>query len=260
MLVAFPIGLWIIAFIFDLIAVARGDAALRAAAFYCVIAGCAGALVAAIAGAWDWFTIVPPRSSAKSTGLLHGSLNLLVLILFIWVAARRGDAAAEPDKITLFVMGIGVIILGVSGWLGGTLVYRNQIGVERHYAGAGTLKLRSFDTWTRPICNQSELADGQMLLAVIEKERIVVGRCSEGLFAFGDHCTHRGGSLADGALVDCTVQCPWHGSQFDIRAGRVVSGPAVEKINSYQVEIRSGEVYVKPPVSVPAPSQPRKVA
>jgi len=259
-LVAFPIGLWIMAFFVDLIAVARDDAGLWAAGFYCVIAGCVGAFLAAIAGAWDWLTIVPPRSSAKATGLLHGSLNLLALILYIWVAARLGDAAAKPDKVALWVMGLGVAVLGVTGWMGGTLVYHYQIGVDHRYAGGGSFKVRSFDTWEHPICNQSELADGQMLLAVIDKERVVVGRCAEGLFAFGDHCTHRGGPLSDGALVDCTVQCPWHGSQFDIRTGRVVSGPAVEKVETYQLAIRAGEVYVLPPEPAATPVNPPKAA
>jgi uncharacterized membrane protein/nitrite reductase/ring-hydroxylating ferredoxin subunit len=260
MLVAFPIGLWIMAFIFDLIGVARDSAGLWAAGFYCVIAGCVTAFLAAIPGAWDWLTIVPPRSTAKVRGLLHGSLNVLALVLYIWTAARLGDAAAEPDKITLSIMSVGVVILGISGWLGGTLVYRNQIGVDHRYAGAGRFKMRSFDSWTRPVCNQSELADGQMLLALIGNERIVIGRCSEGLFAFSDHCTHRGGPLSDGALVDCTVQCPWHGSQFDIRTGRVVSGPAEEKLKLYQIEIRAGEVYVKQPELQTTQATPPKAA
>ncbi len=260
MLVAFPIGLWVMAFIFDLIAVARDIPGLWAAGFYCVIAGCVTAFLAAIPGAWDWLTVVPPRSSAKTRGLLHGSLNLLALILFIWIAAHLGDMATKPDKITLSIMAIGVIILGASGWLGGTLVYRNQIGVDHRYASAGKFKMRSLESWSRPVCNQSELADGQMILAVVANERVVVGRCSQGLFAFSDHCTHKGGPLSDGALVDCTVQCPWHGSQFDVRTGRVVAGPAVEKIQIYQLDIRSGEVYVKPPETITKPVAPTKAA
>jgi len=42
------------------------------------------------------------------------------------------------------------------------------------------------------------------------------------------------------------VQCPWHGSQFDLRTGRVVAGPAQNKIMTYKVAIRGGEVYVVP--------------
>ncbi len=162
-----------------------------------------------------------------------------------------------PDALTLFLMGIGVVLLGITGWLGGTLVYRNQIGVDHRFAGAGKLKTRSLDSWSRPVCNQSELGDGQMMLAIAGAERVVVGRCPEGLFAFSDSCTHRGGGLSDGALVGCTVQCPWHGSQFDIRSGRVVAGPAEKRIRIYNIETRNGEVYVKP---LQPAIEPRRVA
>ncbi|HYG53379.1 MAG TPA: DUF2231 domain-containing protein [Flavobacteriales bacterium] len=48
-----------------------------------------------------------------------------------------------------------------------------------------------------------------------------------------DHCTHRGGSLADGAMICETVQCPWHGSQFNTKTGKVLAGPAKENIRVY---------------------------
>jgi uncharacterized membrane protein/nitrite reductase/ring-hydroxylating ferredoxin subunit len=257
MLVAFPIALWVMAFIFDLIGIARGNAGLWAAGFYCLVAGCIGAALAAVPGVIDWLLVVPPKSSAKNRGLLHGSLNVVVLLLFIAVAYRQGSPLTQPDGLNLVLMAIGVVVLGFSGWLGGTLVYRNQIGVDRRYASAGTLKERTLSGWDRPVCNQSELGDGQMLLARVGTDRVVVGRCSEGLFAFSDHCTHRGGPLSDGALVDCTVQCPWHGSQFDIRTGRVVSGPAVDKIEVQPIEVRAGEVYVK---MLPKAVQPKPKA
>ena len=258
MLVSFPIGLWVTAFVFDLIAASGGNRGLLAAGFYCVIAGCIGAVAAALPGTWDWIMTVPPNSSAKSRALIHGSLNVAGLLLFIYVAYRLGSPAAPPDTPTLFLMGIGIVILGITGWLGGTLVYRNQIGVDHRFANSGKLKTRSLDSWSRPVCHQSELGDGQMLLAIVATERVVVGRCSQGLFAFGDSCTHRGGPLSDGALVGCTVQCPWHGSQFDVSTGRVIAGPAEEKIRIYSIETRNGEVYVRPPH---APSiEPRKAA
>ncbi|HEX2330924.1 MAG TPA: DUF2231 domain-containing protein [Candidatus Angelobacter sp.] len=245
MLVSFPIGLWVTGFIFNLIGVSSASATLWGAGFYCVIAGCVGAVLAALPGAVDWWTVVPPQSSAKRRGLLHGSLNVLALIIFITAAYRQGSPATEPDKVALVLMAVGVVMIGISGWLGGTLVYRNQIGVDRRYAGAGKLKERELSGWDRPVCNQSELAQGQMLLARVGQQRVVIGKCPEGLFAFSDSCTHRGGSLSDGALVNCTVQCPWHGSQFDIKTGRVVAGPAENKIDCHPVEVRNGEVYVK---------------
>jgi nitrite reductase/ring-hydroxylating ferredoxin subunit len=84
------------------------------------------------------------------------------------------------------------------------------------------------------------------MLANIQGARVAVGRCSEGIVAFKDACTHKGGPLSDGALVGCTVQCPWHGSQFDVHTGRVVNGPAEEKILTYDVVTRGDEVFVYP--------------
>jgi nitrite reductase/ring-hydroxylating ferredoxin subunit/uncharacterized membrane protein len=246
MLVAFPIGLWIASFAFDVAAIAEGDAALAAAGFYAVIGGCAGAALAAIAGAIDLFGVVPSRSSAKKRGYIHALLNVAALALFIIVAARRGGSAAMPDGPSILLSAISVVLILCSGWLGGTLVYRNQIGVDHRYANAGKWRERKLAGWDQPVCNQSELADGQMMLAEVNGLRVVVGRCPEGVVAFSNHCTHKGGPLADGALVGCTVQCPWHGSQFDVRNGHVVAGPAREEIETYPVEVRGGEVFVMP--------------
>src|SRR5215813_14103748 len=259
MLVAFPIGLWIASWIFDILGSIRDSNYLWAASFYCAVFGICGALLAAVPGAIDWLTVVPPNSSAKNRGAIHGSLNVLILIAFLVIAFRRGSAANPADGIELTISTIAIVTLGISGWLGGTLAYRNQIGVDRRYAGAGQLKERTLDSWERPVCNQSELGDGQVMLAKIQNERVVVARCSDGMVAFSDHCTHKGGPLSDGALVGCTIQCPWHGSQFDIRSGRVVAGPAREKIKTYDIEIRAGEVYVKPAIVIPAevPEQER---
>ena len=243
-LVGFPIAMWVGGFVFDLIGARWPNPGLWAAGFYCVIAGCVCAVMAAAAGIIDWLFTVPPESSAKQRGLIHGGLNSLNLLLFIYVAYRLGSPSAAPDGITLFLMAIGVVILGVAGWMGGTLVYRNQVGVERSYASAGKLKTRSLSGWSKPVCNQSELGDGLMLLLSVGTERVVVGRCAEGLFAFSDHCTHRGGPLSDGALIGCTVQCPWHGSQFDVQSGAVKAGPACDSIAVYKTFTKGGKVFV----------------
>jgi nitrite reductase/ring-hydroxylating ferredoxin subunit len=138
--------------------------------------------------------------------------------------------------------------------------------VDHRYANAGKYRERELRGWDQPVCNQSELSDGQMILAYVGMRKIVVGRCPEGVVAFSNMCTHRGGPLSDGALVGCTVQCPWHGSQFNVHTGRVVAGPANQAIDTYKVEVRNGEVFVSPnvtrtePVSTPAPEGDRRVA
>lgn len=246
MLVAFPIGLLVTSFIFDLVARWRDLPSLSAAAWYCIIAGLIGATLAAIPGVIDLFSVVPPDSSARSRGYKHGIVNGLVMVAFIADAAYRGTPSVMADNTSLVISLVGVVLLGISGWLGATLVYRNQIAVDHRYANAAKYKQVQLTDWNQPVCKASDLSEGQLLLAEIQGARVAVARCSQGVVAFGDQCTHKGGPLSDGALIGCTVQCPWHGSQFDIVSGRVVAGPAEEKILTYDVVTRGDDVFVYP--------------
>ena len=139
---------------------------------------------------------------------------------------------------------IGVILLSIAGWLGGTLVFRNQIGVDIRYANAGKWK-EEYIKETSPeiaVASIDELKVNQMKLLHINGKRIVVCKTEKGYAAFDDRCTHRGGSLAGGSLICGTVQCPWHGSQFDVFTGDVMAGPATRNINHYTVNVFEGKV------------------
>jgi nitrite reductase/ring-hydroxylating ferredoxin subunit/uncharacterized membrane protein len=246
MLVAFPIGLLVTSFVFDLISRWRDLPSLASAAWYCVIAGLVGAAIAAIPGIIDLFAIVPSKSEARSRGYLHALTNAFVIVVFIADAAYRGTPNAMPDNTSLILSAIGVALIDVSGWLGATMVYDNQIAVNHLYANAAGYRVVKLNDWNQPVCKTSDIAEGQLLLAEIQGARVAVGRCSQGVVAFSDRCTHAGGPLSDGALVGCTVQCPWHGSQFDVATGRVVAGPAEERIITYDVVTRGDEVFVYP--------------
>jgi nitrite reductase/ring-hydroxylating ferredoxin subunit len=80
-----------------------------------------------------------------------------------------------------------------------------------------------------------ELEIDQMKLVHVDGKRIVIARTADGYVAFDDRCPHRGGSLAGGMMMCGRVQCPWHGSQFDVATGQVKAGPAEEGIATYQV-------------------------
>jgi nitrite reductase/ring-hydroxylating ferredoxin subunit len=70
----------------------------------------------------------------------------------------------------------------------------------------------------------------------------VLARTEHGYVAFDDRCSHKGGSLADEVLICGTAECPWHGSQFDVRSSGVKAGPADKPIATYRVEVGDGEV------------------
>jgi nitrite reductase/ring-hydroxylating ferredoxin subunit len=72
--------------------------------------------------------------------------------------------------------------------------------------------------------------------------RLVLARTETGYVCFDDRCPHRGGSLAGGTLAGGMVQCPWHGSQFDVQTGGVRAGPATQSISTYTLEERDGKI------------------
>jgi nitrite reductase/ring-hydroxylating ferredoxin subunit len=94
------------------------------------------------------------------------------------------------------------------------------------------------------VAQADELKVNQLKLLHTERGRIVLARSDAGWFAFDDRCTHRGASLADGVMICGTVQCPWHGSQFDCASGAVCAGPAGQAIATYRIEERDGAVWL----------------
>ncbi len=90
----------------------------------------------------------------------------------------------------------------------------------------------------------SDLADGQMLVGHADGEAVLLARSASQVFAIGAHCTHYGGSLADGLLVGDTVRCPLHHACFSLQNGEAVRAPARDPIACFDVEERAGRLYV----------------
>lgn len=244
-LVALPIAFFIGTLVFDVWGYLRDNPDLWRTGMYLEAAGVVTALLAAVPGIVDYFSVVPPGSSAKKRATKHGVLNVIIVILFtaVWFYRRDNE---DAYAIVLSAEFLGVILLGISGWLGGTLVHRNQIGIDHRYAEAGKWKEKYLDSAAGEVevARVDELKVNQMMLVHVGGKRIVIGRTEDGYAAFDDHCTHRGGTLADGALICGTVQCPWHGSQFNVRTGAVKAGPAKTPIQTYGLRQADGVLYL----------------
>jgi nitrite reductase/ring-hydroxylating ferredoxin subunit len=219
--------------------------------------GLGSALMAAVPGLIDYVFAVPPKSSAHDRATKHMLANLSAVGLFAAarMARRNPDAAPPAWAAGLEVCGAG--LLAVGGWMGGTLVYRNQIAVDHRYADAGKWHVESLgpeqlDGHEIDVGSADELKIDQMKLLRAGARRIVIARIESGHVAFDDRCTHKGGPLSDGALACGTVQCPWHGSQFDVTSGSVRRGPAAEPIATYEIRERDGRLWL----TVPAESTP----
>lgn len=242
-LVVFPIAFYTGALAIDALATIRRDKTQWKFGKYLAIMGVAGAVVAAIPGAIDYVTTIPPDSSAKKRGTKHALINVTVLVIFIIVIFLK------DDDFSFNILGLellAVLLTSIAGWMGGTLVHRNQIGIDIRYADAGKWKERTIFSKEVKIelAETNELTLNQMMLLHVNGDRIVLGKTEDGFAAFSDHCTHRGGSLAGGALICGTVQCPWHGSQFSVHTGKVSCGPAKENIKTYKLFEENGKLYL----------------
>ena len=89
-----------------------------------------------------------------------------------------------------------------------------------------------------------DVADGSMLLGHAFGEAVLVARRGTELFAIGATCTHYGGPLAKGLMVDCTVRCPLHHARFDLRTGEAIAAPALNDVSCWKVEKRGERCHV----------------
>ena len=247
-LIPFPFAFLLGAFGFDLAGRVLDTQSFWQTGRHLALAGIVAALIAAIPGFIDYLRTVPPRSTGKQRATKHMLLNLSTVAIFAIGISLRGDVSGPPPTLLLLLETVGSGMLIVSGWMGGTLVNRNQVGVDHRYAGAGKWKEQSLDVGhAQPILagSMDALKVDQMMLLRVDGKRIVLARSDSGYLAFADRCTHRGGSLAGGVMICGTVQCPWHGSQFDARTGAVKAGPAKEAIEVYQVREQDGRVWLE---------------
>ncbi len=126
MLVPIPIGLWLFSFICDLVFVSGGGDTWQAVAFYDMVAGVIGALLAAVFGFIDMLSLQGER---KTTALTHMTINLSIVVLYlinIWLRVTETVSAAAVTWLSL----VSIILLVVSGWLGGKMVYVLGVSVD----------------------------------------------------------------------------------------------------------------------------------
>jgi nitrite reductase/ring-hydroxylating ferredoxin subunit/uncharacterized membrane protein len=226
-----PLGAWWTGFLLDLVGAKRAaDAAMTV--------GVLAALPTALAGAADW---VDTAGEQRRVGLVHAGLNSVGLVCTVAsLFARRG----ERRGLGFLLSTVGVSLASFSAWLGGELVYRWGTGVSRN-------AFTSFDLDEfRAVVSADALVPGRLVGASVEIDgspvALVLLREGGTVYALGATCSHVGGPLAEGRLVDgdC-VECPWHASRFRMADGQVVQGPASAPQPVFEARIREGNVEVR---------------
>jgi len=131
MLVVFPIGLWGAAVVFDIVHAFTGNPLWRSLAFWNILGGIVGALAAAVPGMIDYSEM---QGRARRIANWHMALNFGITALFavnLLLRTEWGTRFISADSwIPLGLSVVGNAVLGVSGWLGGEMVYVERVGVE----------------------------------------------------------------------------------------------------------------------------------
>ena len=94
------------------------------------------------------------------------------------------------------------------------------------------------------ICSTEQLAPGEMRLVEWEDLEIGVFNCGGTLYAIEDRCSHDNGPLAEGEFdqQQCTVECPRHGSLFDLKTGKPLTLPAYVPVETFPVIIEDEKI------------------
>jgi nitrite reductase/ring-hydroxylating ferredoxin subunit len=96
-----------------------------------------------------------------------------------------------------------------------------------------------------PVTAASELPPGTMKWVVIDRERVLVANVGDSFYALRDVCGHAGAPLSTGELAGYVIECPLHYACFDVRTGKLLSGPVSGDVPTYQVRVDGDTVYVK---------------
>ena len=93
------------------------------------------------------------------------------------------------------------------------------------------------------VATTAELRD-QPLCVDLDGTPIVLVRAGDEVFAVSATCTHEDESLAEGFVEECSIECPRHGAQFDLRSGKALTLPAIQPLKTYATRIEGSEILV----------------
>jgi nitrite reductase/ring-hydroxylating ferredoxin subunit/uncharacterized membrane protein len=228
MLTDIPIGCFSSAAVIDVIGGRRG----RKAADKLVLLGLASAVPTAASGWADWSETV---GEARRIGVVHAAANVVGLACYAASYVNRKRGRRLRGVLQGFA---GMGAMSVGGYLGGHLVFAKGIGVNATHDEEGVADWAS----AAPL---AEVPERRPIGVDVNGTRVVLYRQGHQIDALSATCTHAGGPLDEGEVEDGCIRCPWHGSVFELRTGKVVHGPATVPEPVYDARIVGDKVEVR---------------
>jgi len=218
-----PIGAMTLVIIFDVVK-------LRTAADVTLGFGILAMLGAAVAGFADYSdTDDEPRTVAT----VHATLMVIALVIYIVSLALR---LASPDgdwTVPVVLSVVAYLVIAAAAWVGGEVVYGLGNMVNRHAWRFGPKS-----DWTK--IDLTDIPENTPTAAKAGAQTLVVVRQGDQVYAMHSVCAHAGGPLAQGRIVDGCIECPWHGSRFELHSGRRKRGPTTWDQPYYDVRAADG--------------------
>ena len=133
MIIPFPIALWVFSLAADVIYLWRGNPVWRDyVAFYALLGGILGAAVAAVPGLIDWLSLKDPE--VVKIANWHARLNVIALVIFaasFYLRTTSGSGLVSNSyTIALALSVLGIVMITISGWLGGEMVFKHGVAVS----------------------------------------------------------------------------------------------------------------------------------
>jgi 3-phenylpropionate/trans-cinnamate dioxygenase ferredoxin subunit len=97
--------------------------------------------------------------------------------------------------------------------------------------------------WVK-VANAGDVAEDEANSFTVGTRVIAIANLGGDLYAIDDLCSHQQCSLSEGDIDDTMIECPCHGSRFDITTGEAVVGPATEPLDVFKVREEGGELQV----------------
>lgn len=232
-----PIAAWMLAAVFDILWLISSVTFAWAAyaAFVSVIGGLLGALGAIVTGLTDWSDTY---GAERRVGLNHAIFNALATLLYLVSFVLR-LLAGPGDGIAAALLGfVGLLSLIYAAYLGGEMVFTKGTGVNHTAWEAASDDYEA-------VLPLEQVAENRLYRVSASGVPVVLLRHGLEFYAISATCPHAGGPLDEGPLQGDVVECPWHGSRFCLRDGRVLTGPATVNAPRYDVRVRNGQVEIK---------------
>jgi nitrite reductase/ring-hydroxylating ferredoxin subunit/uncharacterized membrane protein len=198
----------------------------------------AAAVGSILSGLTD-FKDTAPSSRERDVAILHGLINVVATAGFAGSVRMRLDGG--HDAAFWWLLG-GYLLVSVGSYIGGHLVFKYGYAVN-HNAFSRGKRAKEFTA----ILPADQLPEATPTRASLGSTAILLVRRGDVVHALKDTCSHAGGPLSEGRLVDDGIECPWHGSVFRLHDGAVRHGPATSRQVSYRARISEGQVEVAGP-------------